>query len=294
MISIAAFPKCFLEDITEGRMDLFDWIDMSVELQCQGLEMYSGFLKSHESKYLSEVRSRIESHGMVMPMMCYSPDFTIPNADARKKEVEKQIEMIRVTAELGGGFCRTLSGQDRPVISIDQGVDWVVECIEACLPEAEKAGVKVVIENHFKDSYWKYREFAQKKDVFTAIVNRIDSPLFGVQYDPSNSLVAGDDPIDVLDAVLPRVMTMHASDRYLLEGTNIEDLRQQDGTLGYPESLIHGITGQGANDYDAIFTRLHKIGFDGWISIEDGMNGMEEMKASVDFLKEMRKRYYKA
>ncbi len=294
MISIAAFPKCFLEDITEARMDLFEWIDTSVELQCQGLEMYSGFLKSHESKYLSKVRNRIESHGMVMPMMCYSPDFTIPDADARKRQVEKQIQIIRVTAELGGGFCRTLSGQDRPEVTTAQGVDWVVECIEACLGEAEKTGVKVVIENHFKDGYWKYREFAQKKDVFTTIVNRIDSPFFGVQYDPSNALVAGDDPIDVLDAVLPRVMTMHASDRYLMEGTNIEDLRQQDGTLGYPESLIHGVTGQGANDYDAIFTRLYKIGFDGWISIEDGMNGMEEMKASVDFLKEMRSRYYKA
>lgn len=291
MISISAFPKCFLEDIVEGRMGLFEWIDISTKLECQGLELYSGFLESYKSKYLSEVRARIESLGMVMPMMCYSPDFTIPDAEARKDEIDKQIEMIHITAELGGKFCRTLSGQARPEVSIEDGIDWVVECIGSCIPEAEKCGVKVVIENHFKDGYWQYREFAQKKDVFLAIVDRIESPYFGVQYDPSNALVAGDDPIDMLDAVLPRVMTMHASDRYLLPGASIEDLRQKDGTLGYPNNLVHGVTGQGINDYDAIFSRLVGVNFDGWISIEDGMNGMDEMKASINFLKQMRTKY---
>ncbi len=291
MISISAFPKCWLEDITEGRMSLFEWIDQSVQLECDGLELYSEFLESHEPGYLGEVRGRIESLGMCMPMMCYSPDFTIPDAPARREQVARQIEMIRATAALGGEFCRTLSGQSRPEVSVEQGVDWVVECIEASLPAAEECGVKLVIENHFKDGYWKYREFAQKKDVFVQIVDRIDSPHFGVQYDPSNALVAGDDPIDVLDAVLPRVMTMHASDRYLAPGTSVEDLRQEDGTLGYPDALIHGVTGQGTNDYDAIFTRLMSVGYDGWISIEDGMGGMDEMRKSVDFLKRMREKY---
>ena len=110
--------------------------------------------------------------------------------------VEKQIEMIRVTAELGGKFCRTLSGQARREVFAEQGLDWVVQSIEACLPAAEKYDVNVVIENHYKDSYWQYREFAQKRERFEEIVNRIDSPYFGVQYDPSNALLAGDDPIE--------------------------------------------------------------------------------------------------
>jgi len=293
MISIAVLPKCYLEDITEGKMDVFDWVDISVQLECEGLEMYRGFLKSLESHYLSRLRTRIEMHGMTMPMMCYSPDFTIPDKDVRQTEINKQIDIIRATAELGGDFCRTLSGQARPDISVEQGVEWVVGAIEACLGEAEKCGVKLVMENHYKDGYWRYREFAQKKEVFLSIVNRIDSPHFGVQYDPSNALVAGDDPIDVLDAVLPRVLTMHASDRYLLPGASIDEMREEDGTLGYPDSLVHGVTGRGSNDYDAIFTRLAKIGFEGWISIEDGMGGMNEMKESVDYLKQMRSKYFK-
>jgi len=292
MFSIAAFPKCWLDEISDGRMDLFDWIAVSAELECEGLELYAPFLKSHTSAYLATIRRSIEGLGMRMPMMCYSPDFTIPDKDARAKEIDNQIEMIRVTAELGGSFCRTLSGQRRPGVSVEWGTDWVVECIEGCLSAAESSGIKLVIENHYKDGSWKYPEFAQKQDVFLKILERIDSPFLGVQYDPSNALVAGDDPIGLLDAVLPRVATCHASDRYLLPGTSIDDMLQSDGTLGYPKNLVHGVTGQGAIDYDAVFLRLAENDFSGWVSIEDGMNGMEDMKASVDFLKEMRNIYF--
>jgi len=118
------------------------------------------------------------------------------------------------------------------------------------------------------------------------------SEWFGVQYDPSNALVAGDDPIALLDAVLPRVVTMHASDRYLTAGTKLEALRAQDGSIGYLDALQHGVTGQGLNDYDAIFRRLAGRNFTGWVSIEDGLDGMEEMKQSVEFLKQMRAQYF--
>jgi sugar phosphate isomerase/epimerase len=289
---IAAFPKCYIEDIVSRKMSLFDWIDMSLELEPEGLELYSGFLQSYDETYLKEVRNRIEGYSLKMPMMCYSPDFTIPDIKARKDEVERQKKVICVAAALGGEFCRVLSGQRRPEVSRREGVDWVVECIESCLPEAEKNDVTLVIENHYKDSFWKHPEFAQKKDVFMEIVNRIDSPYFGVQYDPSNAIVAGDDPLELLEELKSRVKTVHASDRFLKEGATLNDLRQADGTIGYSPNLSHGVTGKGLNDYDAILSTLREADFNGWVSIEDGMNGMGEMKESMDFLRMMRDKYF--
>ena len=64
------------------------------------------------------------------------------------------------------------------------------------------------------------------------------------------------------------------------------------GLIGYPDKLQHGITGQGSNDYDAIFSILRDRGFAGWVSIEDGVNGMEEMRASIEFLKRKRAEYF--
>ncbi len=78
---------------------------------------------------------------------------------------------------------------------------------------------------------------------------------------------------------------MHASDRYLKEGT-LEDLRNEEGgAVGYARRLSHGEIGKGLNDYDAIFSELKRVGFDGWISIEDGVEGMEQLERSVEFLR---------
>jgi sugar phosphate isomerase/epimerase len=56
--------------------------------------------------------------------------------------------------------------------------------------------------------------------------------------------------------------------------------------------LVHGEIGRGLNDYDMIFTILNSVGFDGWISIEDGINGMDELKRSVKFLREKIKQHF--
>lgn len=294
MFQIAAFPKCYLDDIASGQLPLAKWIEMARELGAEGLEMYSRFPELQPGGAVDAVRRQLREVGFAMPMMCHSPDFTIPDASGRRAEVEEQRRVIGVTAELGGQFCRVLSGQRRTEITRDQGVGWVVDCVEQCLPAAAECDVALVIENHYKDGFWHFPEFAQKMDVFLDIVERIDSPHFGVQYDPSNAIVAGDDPIELLRCCIRRVRTMHASDRYLAEGATLDDLRAADGTIGYTDKLLHGVTGRGLNDYDAIFTILREAGFGGWVSIEDGMNGMDEMKKSVDFLRAMRQKHFGA
>lgn len=189
-----------------------------------------------------------------------------------------------MTATLGGGFCRVLSGQKRPEVSREDGLRFAREGIEACLDHAAQCNVCLVLENHYKDNYWSYPEFAQKTDVFCDLVDSIDSPYFGVNYDPSNTLLAGEEPLQLLERVKHRVFSMHASDRYLIEGT-IEDLRREEGAVGYADRLRHGVIGEGLNDYDAIFSTLSQVGFKGWISIEDGVDGMEPLRQSVSFLR---------
>lgn len=228
-------------------------------------------------------------------MLCCSPDFTNPDADGRKRAVDRQVERIAVTRRLGGAraVCRVLSGQRYPEVGREQGIAWVVECIEAVLPVAREHDIVLGIENHYKDGFWKYPEFAQKKDVFLELLAAVtDRDHFGVQYDPSNAIVAGDDPIELLREVADRVVSMHASDRYLAEGATLEGLRQTDGTLGYSADLRHGVTGKGLNDYDAIFGILADNDYRGWVSIEDGMNGLDEMAESLAFLRKITAKYF--
>jgi sugar phosphate isomerase/epimerase len=293
-MKIAAFPKCYL-DIIPQQMTVFDWIEQSKSLGAEGLEMYERFFTSLDDGYIDSVAEAIHNAGYAMPMLCCSPDFTNPDADGRKRAIDFEAEMVRVTRRLGGprACCRILSGQRYPEVSVEQGLEWVIEAIEQVLPVAREYDVVLGLENHYKDGFWKYPEFAQKQEIFLQVLDAIpDGTHFGVQYDPSNAIVAGDDPIALLRRVVDRVVSMHASDRYLAEGTTLAELRQSDGTLGYSANLRHGVTGQGLNDYDQIFSILAGAGYNGWVSIEDGLNGMDEMRQSIDFLKTMRGKYF--
>ena len=225
-MKIAAFPKCYLDEISLHRtMSVFDWIEQAQQLGAEGLEMYEGFFWSLDDAYIDSIGEAIEAAGFAMPMLCCSPDFTDPDPAARQRAVEREAQMIGITRRLGGpgAVCRVLSGQRRRGVSVEQGLEWVVECIQECIAIAEEHDIVLGLENHYKDGYWQYPEFAQKAEIFVQLLENIPRQKhFGVQYDPSNALVAGDDPVELLRQVADRVVTMHASDRFLLEGTTLE------------------------------------------------------------------------
>ncbi|MDR1213015.1 MAG: sugar phosphate isomerase/epimerase [Propionibacteriaceae bacterium] len=293
---IAAFPKGWLDDISIHRtMSVFDWIELAGALGCEGLELYEGFFWSLEDDFVQAVGEALVQAGFEMPMMCCSPDFTHPDPDQRRRQIDRQYRLIEITRVLGGpgAACRVLSGQRHPGLSVEEGLERAVGAIQELLPLAHRLDVVLAIENHYKDGAWLYPEFAQRRDVFLRLLDAIDDRThFGVQFDPSNAIVAGDDPVDLLRAVIGRVVTMQASDRYLEPGAALADVLAAEGQAGYLKELRHGVIGQGLNDYDAIFTVLAAAGYNGWVSVEDGVDGLDQMRQSVDFLRRMRDRHF--
>ena len=277
---LAAFPKGFFDALVGRRMSVFDWIELAGGLGVDGVELYPLFLESTSPRHLARVRAAAERHGLAVPMLCHSPDFTLIDPAARHREVARTREMLKVTAELGGGHCRVLSGQNRPGLDEALATRWVVESLWALVDDAKAEGVVLCLENHYKDSLWEHPEFAQSSRRYAAILDAVDSPWLRAQFDPSNALVAGEDQYALLERVLPRVATVHASDRALVDG-----------------ALHHGVIGEGANDYDRIFSMLAAGGFAGWVSIEDGEGptveaGMENLRRSARFLRGAMARWF--
>jgi sugar phosphate isomerase/epimerase len=292
---ISVFPKGELDDLVEGRLSLFDWITTAATLPIEGLELYSRFFTGQDQSFTERVGTALAEVSLDLPMMCASPDFTHPDRDVRAQEHEDQLRIMHIARELGGPgvSVRVLSGQRHPGVALEQGLDWATEHIESLIPVARELDVILAIENHYKDGFWTYPEFAQHPEVFSTLIGRIDERVhFGVQFDPSNAITAGTDAVTLLGEVIERVVTMQASDRHLAPGADLDRLRQSDGTIGYAPELRHGVIGQGLNDYPTIFSMLAAAGYDGWVSIEDGVNGMHEMRASVAFLREARERYF--
>lgn len=293
MPKLAVFPKAYMKALCkDGSMKISEWVSLASKLDIKGLEWYAGFLEMRDKKRWKDFKKMVEDIGKEIPMMCCSPDFTHPDQKFREKEILKQKQWIDMTNILGGSYCRVLSGQKRPGLSLSDGLHYASQCIADCLSYAEERGITLVLENHYKDDFWKYPEFAQKKDVFKSLVESINHPSFGVNFDPSNAFLAGEEPLDLLYSISDRVVTMHASDRYLKSGT-IDDLKKIDsGKIGYANILSHGEVGKGMNDYDLIFKELKRVGFDKWISIEDGVDGFDQLERSVKFVNEKISEYW--
>jgi sugar phosphate isomerase/epimerase len=290
---ISVFPKCYFDELTDGRRSFERWIRDASTLGGEGVEHYDGFFRSLAPADVDPIVRVLEETGQITSMICFSPDFTHPDGDERRRQIERQKAAIDLTARLGARHCRTLSGQRFPELTRQEGIARALEGIRRSLEYAESRGVVLCMENHYKDGTWRYPEFAQPEDIFLEIIDRIDSPFFGVQYDPSNAVVGGYDPIRFLERVHHRVVTMHASDRFLAPGATMDDLKTADGAAGYAAVLKHGETGKGMNDYDSIFRLLAEVNFDGWISIEDGINGLDEIARSAEFLKKKRGQYFR-
>ena len=272
---ISVFPKCYFDRLVRGEMEYASWIRDAATLGAEGVEHYDGFFRSFADADVAPIVAAMADTGQMSSMVCFSPDFTHPDPTERARQVERQKAAIDLTLRLGTTFCRTLSGQNRPGLTREEGIERTVDGLRRSLEYAERRGVTLCLENHYKDGTWEYAEFAQPEDIFLEILERVDSPRLGVQYDPSNALVGKYDPVAFLEKVIARVVTMHASDRYVEGG-----------------ELKHGETGKGQIDYNAIFRILSRARYAGWISVEDGMNGLDELRRSVEFLKAKRSEYY--
>jgi sugar phosphate isomerase/epimerase len=201
-------------------------------------------------------------------MFCYSTNFTHPDPAFREGEKKKYIQWMDIASRFGSKTIRVLSGQAYPGVDRKQGVQWVVECIQDVLPEAQKRGLFMAMENHYKDNYWTYPEFAQKLEVFLEILEHFPPDQLKVNFDASNPIIGQEDPIQVMESVKNRIVSMHASDRYMVDG-----------------KLSHGMLGGGMVKYDKVFQILKEINFSGWVSVEDGIKGIDELKGSIQFLK---------
>ena len=122
---ISVFPKCYFDDLYAGRMDYLDWLRQAATLGAEGVEHYDGFFKHG----VEPVRRVLAETRQVSSMLCFSPNFTHPDAAERDRQVARQRDAIDLCVALGIRHCRTLSGQHYPGMARQAGIDRTVACI---------------------------------------------------------------------------------------------------------------------------------------------------------------------
>ena len=268
-MKLSCLPVSFFQEIISGRMKLNEWAGIGAEAGLDAVDLSILFLPELTPSAARAVRHQIQSAGMRVAMLTTYPDFTHPDATQRQIELDKECHAVSLAAELGAELIRVTAGQAHPETGLEEGTRWAVEGLQRLAERTKGEGVHLVYENHAKPGAWQYTDFSQPPAIFLEILSKVENPELGVNFDVGNATAFADDPLEILEQILPRLTSVHASDT---------------STRG---QLNHTLLGTGLTPYHEIFLRLKRAGWDGWICMEEASyRGREGVFLAADFIRE--------
>ena len=266
-MQLSVLPVSFYGDIIAGRMSVAEWARMGAELGLDAVDLSILFVPDRKLTSAEALRRDVESAGMTVTMVSTYPDFTHPDAAQRERELAMEQEAVRLCAAMGARYVRITAGQAHPETGCEEGIAWAAEGMRKLVETVGDVGPQLLWENHGKPGVWQYTDFCQPADIFLRIAEATEGIGLGINYDTANAVAFTEDPVGLLKAILPRVVTIHAAD------TPVKG------------ALAPVIIGQGIAPFNEVFTILHQGGWDGWICIEEasneGLRGVEEGAAFV-------------
>ncbi len=268
-MKLSCLPVSFFPDIIAGRMSLASWAAMGARLGLDAIDLSILFVPDRSPSGVAAARRAIASEGMCVTMVTSYPDFTHPDPAQRERELALEQEVVEVAAGLGASLVRVTTGQSHPAVGREEGIAWAVDGLCRLAETTRRLGVTLVYENHSKPGAWTYTDFAEDPDIFLTVARGLAPAGIGINFDAGNAATFADDPVALLDQVVDRVVSLHASD---------------SATKG---RLQHVLLGSGITPYPALFRRLIRAGWDGWICIEEASSqGEAGVAAAVRFVRE--------
>lgn len=174
-------------------------IDYAASLKCDTLFISDLVaFESLEDAALRAVRSKAEAAGLQLYLGSWS---ICPTSKTFKKDwgtAEEHLRLtIRVAKALGSPVSRVVLGnmEDRKTEGgIQARIKDTVAVLKACRRDAEKAGIKIAIENHGGDLHsWECRQ----------LIEEAGTDFVGANIDSGNAVWTLEDPMDVLETLGP-------------------------------------------------------------------------------------------
>lgn len=247
---ISCIPVSLYPDFRSGKLTNAEWIKLGAQAGLDGVDFSPSFLPE-DPKALEEMRRQLEDAGLQGVMIVGHQDFTHPDPAKRRQEIQQAIKWVKMAKTLGCPYIRTTAGQAHPQLSRQQGIDLAVEGMNEVARVAVDLGVTLAYENHYKSAFWEYEDFSRPHDIYLAILEGCSAPGVGVNFDTANPVFNNEDPLELLEAVAPRIVSIHVND--------LKAAGEFDPVL----------IGTGVVPLQAIFHRLRELGFDGWLCIEE-------------------------
>ena len=237
---------------TPERVPIEDVLEAAARLELDGVEILHQQMASEATPYLQKLKRLAFIHGLDLYALSIHQGFVSPDPQIRQRNINHTVHCIRLAHELGIPAIRLNSGRwgtvksfdelmktegQEPTLpghTVDEAFQWVINAIEECLPDAERYGVILALENHWG--------LTCTPEGVNRIVSALNSEWLKVTMDCGNFL---SEPYQKLAQIAPEAVLVHAKTYY-------------GGGEWYTLDL----------DYVRIGEILRQVGFQGYVSIE--------------------------
>jgi sugar phosphate isomerase/epimerase len=174
----------------------------------------------------------------------WHPSWIEPDRHYRQIRIDHTRRALTLARELGAPNITTEPGGPvEPGGSWQQALKLFVENLKPVAEHAEKEGVLLLVEPE-------PGLLIEKMDQFLELMQHLDSPAVGLNFDIGHAFCVGDDPATTIPRVAKWIRHFHLED---IAATRVHQ---------------HLIPGTGAIDFAATLRTIRGIGYDGWLTVE--------------------------
>jgi sugar phosphate isomerase/epimerase len=174
----------------------------------------------------------------------WHPSWIEPDPNYRAVRIDHTIRALTLARELGAKCITTEPGGPlEPGQSWSDALKLFVEMLKPVVAHAEKERILLLIEPE-------PGLLIETADQFLELMQHIDSPAVGLNFDVGHAYCVGDDPAATIPRVAKYIRHFHLED---IAATRVHH---------------HLVPGEGAIDFAGTFRAIRQIGYDGWVTIE--------------------------
>ncbi len=228
-------------------MTLEQFIDRAKELGVDGVSLESCFIPRFDASYLSEIKGRLDAARFDRVYAWGHPDGL--EGGRNEKAFDDMLKSIEYAKAIGADVMR-VCGASLMFRNEPHGpmLEKLARMFQKAVKVAEKAGVKIADENHIDfDS-----------DEMLALIQEVDSPYFGINFDTGNFMRVQDDPVEGMKKLAKHTYATHVKDLKPMKGVSVKNWHFFASTP----------TGDGYVDNLALAKLLKEAGYQGFLAME--------------------------
>ncbi len=186
----------------------------------------------------------LSHHGLAVSSVCAHVSLVLEHESARAESMRFMRGCIDLAGEFGTSVVHAISGAKGVGVKVADAWNWLVASIGELVDYSDSRGVKFAFEAAVN-------QLVARSTDMEKLLRAVGGEKLHINFDPSHSILYGEDPSRLIRAYGKKIIHFHAKD-----------------SIGNPKNFKFPPLGLGVIDFGRVIDALKSIGYTGFVSVE--------------------------